>query len=245
MAKIIGIVGGRAGDIRLLRKAMHVQSVRNTASISFYRGTMGNRQIVLCQSGVGKVNAALAAQTLVDTFHVSTILGTGIAGSLRSGIGIGNLVVATKSQQHDVNFTALGYPPGVIPGMKTSVFIATPAWVHKAYRSAHQLGFPVYKGKVLSGDEFVASPQAVAHLRRTFGGLCVDSIGAGAIGQVAYKNKIGYTVIRGISDKAGTTPSKNFSRNSRIASLKSQLVILTMLIPNYSSSYHTQQVSGA
>jgi adenosylhomocysteine nucleosidase len=75
------------------------------------------------QSGIGKVSAALCVQILADRFGVDGVVNTGIAGSLKAEINIGDLVLSTDAIQHDVDATNFGYPLGEIPQLGTLTFV--------------------------------------------------------------------------------------------------------------------------
>lgn len=227
---MIGIIGSVDEEIALLVGKLRQRSTRNYAGITFYRGRLAGHRVVICTSGIGKVNAAMTTQILRDVFRVQQIVFTGTAGALAPQLRIGDVVISTKTQQYDVNFEAIGYPKGVIPLLKTSVFPANPRLVRAAKRGAKSIRLKgkVMEAKVLSGDRFVANPAFARYLRQKFHGSCVEAEGA-ATGQVCYRNHIPYVVIRGISDKSGDGAVKNFERFSALAARRSQRVVMAML----------------
>jgi len=232
-----GILGAVHQEIALLRQNMHIESTVTYGGVRFTKGTLCGKSVVIGISDVGKVNAALAAQILIDRFHVKRIIFTGTAGAIHPVLRIGDVILSTKTQQYDVNFSALGFPPGVIPFLKTSVFAANAGLLRAAEMGAKEIKhrkFRVLKGKILTGDQFVANARLGQVLRKTFHGVCVEAEG-GAVGQVAYRNKVPYLVIRGISDKVGTTGPDKYNRFGKIAARHTQLIVLKTL-KNLSSS---------
>jgi adenosylhomocysteine nucleosidase len=226
---MIGIIGALDIEVALLLKQMISKKVVKRSGVTFFRGKLSGVPVVVCVSGIGKVNAAKTTQTLIDRFKVKAIIFTGVAGSIAPTLKIGESVISTKTQQYDVNFTAIGFPPGVIPGLKTSVFPAAPFLIRLAQRAARSI--PQVKarlGKILSGDRFVASQAKAQRLRRLFGGVCVEAEGA-ATGQVCFLNKVPYVVIRTMSDRADRQAPQEFDRFTQLAARRSQLIVLKML----------------
>lgn len=107
---------------------MDIEVVVKKASMEFYQGTLNGREAVLVRSGIGKVNAGLCAQILVDVFNVGYLINTGIAGSLKPEINIGDIVVSSDALQHDMDARAFGYARGEIPRMDTVSFPAIRSW---------------------------------------------------------------------------------------------------------------------
>ena len=122
--------------------------------------------------GVGKVNAAMCTQSMIDLFSVDAIINTGIAGSLDADIDIGDIVIATDTVEHDMDVAALGYAPGIIPDTETSVFKTDTELLETAQASveAAKLDVKVFTGRVVSGDQFISSREKKKWLVSEFGG---------------------------------------------------------------------------
>jgi adenosylhomocysteine nucleosidase len=225
---MIGVIGALDVEVALLLKQMIIKKGVKRSGVTFFRGKLSGVPVVVCVSGIGKVNAAKTTQTLIDRFKVKAIIFTGVAGSIAPTLSIGKSVISTKTQQYDVDFTAIGFPPGVIPGLKTSVFPAAPFLIRLAQRAARKI--PQVRarlGKILSGDQFVASQAKSRRLYRLFGGVCVEAEGA-TTGQVCFLNKVPYVVIRTISDRADRQAPEEFGRFTRLAARRSQRIVLKM-----------------
>lgn len=208
-----GIIGAMAQEIRLLRECIENKTVTSVAGMDFCEGTIHGIQVVLVQSGIGKVNAAICAQILIDRFAVTHIINTGIAGSLDERIDIGDVVLSTDAVYHDMDATFFGYQPGQVPLMKTYAFQADEAFrseleaaVKRAAGDIH-----VYSGRVVSGDCFVMEQAKKDAIKNTFDGLCVEMEGT-AIAHTAWVNQIPFVIVRFISDKANEESSKTYEQ---------------------------------
>ena len=200
---MIGIIGAMEDEVAQLKKNMEIEETTEVASLSFCRGKLSGREVVVVRSGIGKVNAAICTQILVDQFHVDVIINTGIAGSLDAEIDIGDIVISTDAVEHDMDASIFGDPIGQIPQMDTFSFPADESLVKLAKEVNEKANPDVHTwiGRVVSGDQFVSSGEKKEQLIRVFDAKCTDMEGA-AIAHAAYLNKISCVIIRAISDKA-------------------------------------------
>ena len=186
-----------------LKDEMTNVNITSKASMDFYEGKLGDKEVIVVQSGIGKVNAAICTQILADLFAVDCVINTGIAGSLRAEINIGDVVVSTDALQHDVNATEFGYALGQIPRLDVLAFKADEKLIKQAVDSCRQVNenIGVFSGRVVSGDQFIADATLKQKIISEFDGYCTEMEGA-AIAQAAYLNKLPFVIIRAISDKA-------------------------------------------
>lgn len=225
----IGLIGAMDAEIALLLANMSniKQSVK--AGITFYEGMFADKQVVLCKCGVGKVNAAVCTQVLIDTYGAEHIIFTGVAGALDPVLNIGDIVISTACSQHDMDVTPLGFPKGVIPFQEVSSFPADPQLVQLAYDASKQLqSGQVICGIVLSGDQFIANQDQVHLLHKEMNGACTEMEGA-AVAQACYMNNKPYVVIRSMSDKADGSADVNFAEFTELASTQSYRIVEAML----------------
>ncbi|RJE90602.1 5'-methylthioadenosine/adenosylhomocysteine nucleosidase [Paenibacillus sp. 1011MAR3C5] len=224
----IGIIGAMAEEIELLHQHVAVASEFTKAGITYYEGTLHGKQVIYCKSGVGKVNAAVCTQILLDA-GADCVLFTGVAGALDPKLDIGDIVVSESCIQHDMDCTPLGFAKGVIPFHPRSEFAADKQLVALAYAASEKL-FPGHslKGKVLSGDQFIASREAVEALHQTMQGACAEMEGA-SVAQVCDMHGIPYVVIRSMSDKADGSAHVNFAEFTVKASTHSHQIIDEMV----------------
>ena len=169
----------------------------------FFKGILGGQQVVVVRSGIGKVNAGICTQILADVFQVNAVINTGIAGSLKVEINIGDIVLSTDTMQHDVDAREFGYEIGQVPRMDTRTFPADDRLRETALQVCRKVNpeIQVFEGRVASGDQFVADKETKEKIIANTQAYCTEMEGA-AIGQAAYLNGIPYLVIRAISDKA-------------------------------------------
>ncbi len=208
---MIGIIGAMEEEVIKLKSNMLEVKVSFKASMEFNQGVLQGKEVVVVRSGIGKVNAALCAQILVDDFHVDVIINTGIAGSLNNDINIGDIVLSTDALQHDMDAVSFGYAPGVIPRMETSIFVAEQALVELAKKVCEQVNpdIQTHTGRVVSGDQFVADHLVKERLISNFNPMCTEMEGA-AIAHAAYLNKIPFLIVRAISDKADNSAQMDY-----------------------------------
>lgn len=199
----IGIIGAMEIEVTTLKERMELEEIIRIASMDFYRGTYHNKNVVIVRSGIGKVNAAICTQILAGHFHVTTVINTGVAGSLQSSIDIGDIVISSDAMQYDMDVTELGYPLGTIPQMETSDFKADPTLIKIAQDACTKVNPDIHThvGRIVSGDAFISDNARKEFLKETFSGLCTEMEGA-AIAQAAWLNNIPFVILRAISDKA-------------------------------------------
>ena len=204
----IGIIGAMDLEIeKLTTEEMTSEEIISRTGMQFHLGKIGETDVVIVKSGVGKVNAAICAQILIDCFGVTHLLNTGIAGSLDHNINIGDIVISEDAVYHDMDVTAFGYEPGVVPQMGTlnglKNFPADPGLRAAAVRACKEAvpDIGVYEGRVVSGDQFICTAEQKHRITDTFHALCTEMEGA-AIAHTAFVNDIPFVILRAISDKA-------------------------------------------
>ena len=208
---MLGIIGAMDVEVAKLKEKLENVEIITKAGMEFNKGTFEGKDVVIVRSGIGKVNAGICTQILVDLFNVSAIINTGIAGSLKNEINIGDIVISTDALQHDVDATNFGYELGFIPQMKVKSFEADKNLIALAKDCCHsalpEIG--VFEGRVVSGDQFIADKAKKDYISENFQGFCTEMEGA-AIAQAAYLNDVPFVVIRAISDKADDSASMDY-----------------------------------
>lgn len=227
----IGIIGAMESEVRALKDMMTDCEVKEIASLSFYHGTLCGRDAVVVMCGIGKVNAALCAQILINLYNVDYVINTGVAGSLRPEINIGDVVLSTDALEHDMDVSYLGYAPGVIPDMAYSIFNADERLRTLAMNTCKEVlpELSVFTGRVVSGDQFISSKEKKEWLIETFQGSCTEMEGA-AIAHVASLNNIPFLVVRAISDKADDSASMDYPTFVTMA-VANSIKLMTALLP--------------
>lgn len=230
---MLGIIGAMPDEVAELKEMMTDLSILEKGGMSFYSGRIHNKPVTVVKCGVGKVNAAMCTQLMIDNFDVSGIINTGIAGSLDVDINIGDIVIADDTLEHDFDVAALGYGPGIIPDMSNSIFKADDNLKKLAMKVAAGEGFPIetFTGRVLSGDQFISSAEKKKWLLDTFGGRCCEMEG-GAIAHVASLNKVPFLIVRAISDKADDSAEMDYPEFAAMA-IDNSIRLITGIIDEY------------
>ncbi len=208
---MLGIIGAMDEEVAKIKAQMQQVQVMERAGMAFFEGVLSGKNVVVVRSGIGKVNAAICTQILVDTYEVDAVINTGIAGSLNADINIGDIVLSTDTVEHDMDAVAFGYPLGQIPRMDTFSFETDSALRALAKRVCEEKlsEISVFEGRVVSGDQFVSDKQKKEWLVNHFAGYCTEMEGA-AIAHTAYLNQIPCLIVRAISDKADDSASVDY-----------------------------------
>ena len=219
----IGIIGAMDSEVDNLIARMADTAVTEYAGRRFVTGTLAGKDVVVVQSGIGKVAAAITAQMLIDRFGVCALLNTGMAGGLDPRLAVKDLVISTDALQHDFDLTAFGHARGYIGGggdhTVPTRFMADTDLLHKAMDAAAQVlpaGSKAITGSIASGDIFVDDSTLKASLRDNFGAAAAEMEGA-AIAQTAVANGIPFIILRTISDLAEHDASVSFDELERYA----------------------------
>ena len=207
--KKLGIIGAMQVEVETLQEKMGAVSTRDIAGMTFYEGVLEGLPVVVAQSGVGKVNAALCAQILCACFGVTHLVNTGIAGSLCNDLDICDLVVSRDAMYYDVDCHFIDYPVGKVPGMPLT-YAADETLLGRAFAAAEAVN-PGHNhvGRIATGDQFVASRELKEHIISVTQALCTEMEGA-AIAQTAYRNGVPFVILRAISDKADASAEMDY-----------------------------------
>lgn len=247
----IGVMGALDSEIELIKEAMDKHSSAIVAGRTYYQGNIGAHRLVLVKAGVGKVNAAMAAQTMISRFGVRSVVFTGIAGGINPNLHVGDVVISNKVIQHDYGFLGKdGFYPGKISivdatGEERAVAYFEPDshLVEVARKAADRVSFPapdttislhvagtirVYEGCIVTGDQFIASEEKRVWLQETFDAYATEMEG-GAVAQVCVANGIPFVVIRTLSDLANEDASIDIEKFFSYASENSATLVLEML----------------
>ncbi|MCP4706276.1 MAG: 5'-methylthioadenosine/adenosylhomocysteine nucleosidase [candidate division Zixibacteria bacterium] len=230
---MIGLIGAMAEEISLIRESMDISEVQNFAHMDFICGRLSGQDVVLLQSGIGKVKATIGTQIMVDKFDVDLIIFTGLAGSLVPNLSRGDLVVSNFVVQYDFDLTAFGRRPGELPD--TGRMIEVESDLVKMTCFAFDDTFKgksnapkLIVGPICSGDRFESDPRRIEWLQREFGAVAIEMEGA-AVGYTCFVNDVKFIILRTISDTGGDSATKDFENYLKIASENSFKIVETML----------------
>lgn len=209
---MLAIIGAMDEEVSRIKEVMTDVTIEKRAGMEFYKGKLAGKDAVVVRCGIGKVNAGMCAQILVDCYQADVMINTGIAGSLQAKIDIGDIVLSEDALQHDMDATGFGYPIGVIPRMEQSVFKADEKLIAIAEAACKKVNpeIGVHVGRVVSGDQFISDKVKKNWLIENFNGYCCEMEGA-AIAQAAYLNQVPFLIVRAISDKADDSATMDYS----------------------------------
>ena len=227
---MVGIIGAMDEEVNVIKEKMTDVEITEKASMQFYKGKLNDKDAVIVRCGIGKVNAAICTQILIDLYNVDSVINTGIAGSLNPDVNIGDVVLATDALQHDMDATHFGYDLGVIPRMDISIFPADAELRKRAKEACEKVNpdISVFEGRVVSGDQFISDRYKKEFLVENFHGFCTEMEGA-AIAHAAYLNHIPFLIVRAISDKADNSAIMDYSTFESKAIEHSVNLILEMI----------------
>ncbi|MCI6616489.1 5'-methylthioadenosine/adenosylhomocysteine nucleosidase [Ruminococcus sp.] len=200
------------------------ENVKTTthAKMKFTLGTLHGRDVCIVVCGVGKVNAAMCALMLIEKYKPDLVLNSGVAGSLSPIVGIGDIVVATKSVEHDMNGTALGDKQGEITFPDGNMMFFECDKQASTLLASICKEIPdtkVAQGIIASGDIFVSDRKQRFKINDRFGALACEMEGA-AIGHVCVRCEVPYGIIRAISDDLDENKGMDFVKFCELASKK-------------------------
>lgn len=227
----IGIIGAMHEEIVELKELMVNIKERKISNLTFFEGELCGKEVVLTESGIGKVNAALSTTLLINEYKTEKIIFTGVAGAVNPEVNVTDIVIGTDLVESDMDVTAGGnYKLGEIPRMKNSYFKPDSYLFDLAKSAAIKLfgEKKVFLGRIISRDEFVASEEKVKKLNEIFSADCVEMEGA-AVAHVCEVLNIPFVVIRSISDKADNEAGMTFDEFVKIAAKNSKLIVEEIL----------------
>ena len=227
---MLGIIGAMDEEVAMIKAQLTDVQVETRAAMDFYKGKLEGKEVVVVRSGIGKVNAAMCTQILADIYGVTGVVNTGIAGSLKAEIDIGDIVLSSDAVQHDMDATGFGYEPGQIPRVETLAFKADEGLIHLAEECCSKVNPDIHTfvGRVVTGDQFISGQEKKNWLIDTFHGLCAEMEG-GAIAHVASLNEVPFLIIRSISDKADGSATMDYTQFSKMASYHSARLVEALI----------------
>ena len=225
---MIGIIGAMSVEVEALKAAMTDKISERVSGIDFVCGTLCGKRVVVAQCGIGKVFAAMAAQTMILRFAVDTIINTGVAGTLTDKLGIADVAVSSGCVQHDMDTSPIGDPVGLISGINIINIPADESLCAAVLGVAAELGMGCVSGVIASGDQFVSSADKKRYITENFGAVACEMEGA-AIAQVCYVNGVRYVVIRAISDSADGSAHMDYGEFVKLAAANSARLLQKLL----------------
>lgn len=196
----LAIMGAMQEEIEPLLSHFKDVNVVEYANNKFYEVSYNGLEIVIAYSKIGKVFASLTASTMIEKFGCDTLLFSGVAGGINPKLQIGDLIIADKLCQHDLDITAFGHPHGFVPGGK--VFVETTKELRDvAIKVANENNLKVIEGTIATGDQFVHSNERKQFIENTFNADALEMEGA-SVAVVCDALNVPFFILRAISDTA-------------------------------------------
>ncbi len=218
--KKIGIIAAMEEEMQQIKEIMEGISEKKIYNLTFYIGTISQKECILVECGIGKVNAARTTQILIDNFDIEYIVNVGTAGATSTELNTTDVVIADKLIQHDFDITAFGHPRGYITGVGQYVntdekLVSKCKDVMNSIDTNNE--YKVFVGTVASGDMFCTDRNIADDLLSEFNAICVEMEGA-AIGQICALDNVPFIVIRSISDSPNGNNNIQFDEYLKISS---------------------------
>ncbi|MCM3710820.1 5'-methylthioadenosine/S-adenosylhomocysteine nucleosidase [Sporosarcina luteola] len=222
----IAIIGAMEQEVEILRGKIESPTSREIAGCEFIEGNIGQHEVILVKSGIGKVNAAVATTVLIQEYRPDAVLNTGSAGGLKESLEVGTIVISDEVRHHDVDATAFGYEVGQVPGMPPS-FPADEKLIRIAKEAVVEVGEHEYAvGLIASGDVFMSDAARVEVVKGQFPTMIAAEMEAAAVAQVCHQFGTPFVVIRALSDIAGKKSSISFDEFLPLAAKHSSEIVM-------------------
>jgi len=241
---ITGLLGAFGAEVALIKQSLQRPKTVVVDGVTFTTGRIGKQRVVVAETGIGKVNAAMTTALMLDHFRPRRLLFTGIAGGTNPTLQPGDIVIASRTIHHDYQSITLDQKPtiqtrnGVSGQMNPAYFPADSLMLLRAQTVARTVAFEpiplttrpptVLTGTVVTGDQFISSSQKVAQLRRDFDADATEMEGA-AVAQVCYQIQVPLLVIRSLSDRADDNARRDMLSFYQTAARNSAKLVLAIL----------------
>ncbi|HEO7148051.1 TPA: 5'-methylthioadenosine/adenosylhomocysteine nucleosidase [Streptococcus agalactiae] len=224
----IGIIAAMEEELKLLVENLEDKSQETVLSNVYYSGRYGEHELVLIQSGVGKVMSAMSVAILVESFKVDAIINTGSAGAVATGLNVGDVVVADTLVYHDVDLTAFGYDYGQM-SMQPLYFHSDKTFVStfEAVLSKEEMTSKI--GLIATGDSFIAGQEKIDVIKGHFPQVLAVEMEGAAIAQAAQATGKPFVVVRAMSDTAAHDANITFDEFIIEAGKRSAQVLMAFL----------------
>lgn len=228
---MLGLISAEKKELDEILKLMHNKNEESFCAFNFIKGKINNKECVAVLSGVGKVCSAICTQTLILKYSPDFILNVGVAGGMGEKVNILDVVIANNVVQHDFNLSPLeNRKKGEIPALNL-VKIPCSKWIVKNILNSTKNiieNVKIHCGTIVTGDQFINSPEELMQLKKDFNGLACD-MESGSIGQTCYLNKVEFGIIRAISDNANSTAPGDFENFIEKASKNASKILFKFL----------------
>lgn len=206
-----GIICAMPEELKELKAQLADERVKTIGGKEYLSGRISNQDVVLVESGIGKVEAGITTEHLITDFQVDVVINSGSAGGIGAGLHVGDVVISNETAYHDVDARAFDYVYGQLPG-KQPRFKASEKWGRALERAGEKTGLNVKRGLIVSGDQFIASQEAIKRILHYFPEALSSEMEGAAVGQVATDHNVPYVVVRAMSDTGDEDAGVSFDQ---------------------------------
>lgn len=224
----IGIIGAMEIEVNDLVSRLENRENHLVSGITFYTGSLLGKKVAIAKCGIGKVFAAMCAEIMILKFDPKLLVNTGVGGALAGGLNTGDIVIADKLCQHDMDTSPIGDPVGLVSGINKIWFETDARAKEILLSSANAMGLSATVGSIATGDRFVATKELKNQIVASFGASACEMEG-GSIAQVAFVNGTPFIVVRAISDSADGEASMDYPTFLGIAAKNSTNLTLSLV----------------
>ena len=223
----IAIMGAMPEEVAPILEKLDSYKTTEYANNKYYEATYKGVELVIAYSKIGKVFSTLTATTMIQHFGCDKLLFSGVAGAISPSLKVGDLIIATKLSQHDLDITAFGHPFGFVP--EGSVFVeADKNLIALGKEVASEMGKTVQEGIIATGDQFVANEERKNWIGETFGADALEMEG-GSVAVVCNALNIPFFILRAISDAADMDASFSFDEFLETSAVESAEFVMKMV----------------
>ena len=223
----IAIMGAMPEEVAPILEKLGEYKTTKYANNEYYEATYNGVEVVVAYSKIGKVFSTLTASTMIQYFGCDRVLFSGVAGGINPSLKVGDLIVATKLSQHDLDITAFGHPFGFVP--EGAVYVdADEEMIAMSKEVASDMGKTVQEGIIATGDQFVANEERKNWIGETFSADALEMEGA-SVAVVCDALDIPFFILRAISDAADMDASFSFDEFLETSAIISAEFVMKML----------------
>jgi adenosylhomocysteine nucleosidase len=224
----IGIIGAMKKEMDGLTERMTDVKTETVSGIVYYAGKLCGKSVVAAVSGVGKVSAAVCAQTMLLKYAPDAVVCCGVAGGLSDNLCVCDIAIADRVVQHDMDTSGVGDPVGLISGLNLIEIPCDPRIVQALQHATDAVSIHAETGIIATGDQFVCNDTQRKHILRQFHAIAAEMEG-GSIGQVCRMNGVPFGVMRAISDSAGYDSAFSYAEFAETAAKHSVEIVINFL----------------
>lgn len=223
----IAIMGAMPEEIAPILEKLDSYETIEFAKNKYYTATYKGVELVIAYSKIGKVFSTLTATTMIEHFGAEKLLFSGVAGAVNPALKVGDLVVATKLSQHDLDISIFGHPYGFVP--EGAVYVeADKDLITLSKDVASDMGKEILEGVIATGDQFVANEERKNWIGSTFKADALEMEG-GSVAVVCDALDVPFFILRSISDAADMDASFSFEEFLETSAIESAEFVMKMV----------------